>query len=757
MIAAFGGNRVAYHWEIVVRLRASIFVAAIAFVILSQPTQILELYLIDIEGVLGRQSSQATELTGALLAASPMAIPIGLCLFAVLAIWLAGVHLVSLAQGYQEWPGSKTLFANALVLATAVLPLVGIVTGLRLAAQVLLVEVGDGNELGRSLAFYTWSAFAFLVTVGCCLAMSQIFASAHVKRLANALFAPFGMIASLLTPIIIAGAILIWPISLPSAIGTIPLILLFIGVLALVLASSSHIYRRTGCPLTVIVVALGVSLAILGWNDNHRVDYTDGGPGRDFKFGFTQWFQQRGDLAYFAEKGLPYPVYIVAAEGGGMAAGYHLAALLAKLQETCPTFAQHVFAISSVSGGSLGAAQFAAQASTSINNVPWQPCRGTPIDSEYSRNAREFFRADFLSPLVAATLFPDLLQRVLPFPIAALDRARALESAFTARAADIWGERSNPFSKSVHKQWDPGGAAPVLLLNTTSIEMGARVTISPLVFRSTPTALDLDSLMCGDNPVKTVEMSLATSVSLSARAPWITPAGWLEKSDAWPAEICGQTPRQGNKEGGARRDRLYLVDGGYFENSGLETALEIAAKLRAHARDCQKTPSEAQCATAFQHGVEIRVIMVFTKDLYAEQFWGPFPDLSSSRPSEVWAPLKTLLNTGSARTRAVHSRQSHFDDDFNYVDASSDDEIITKLDRYRIPGEVILGTKELHHAMLDGTTFFLPLGWRLSRRSMVNIDASHSRATQLTFEIIQGELMGKDTTPIKRTPRGLAR
>jgi hypothetical protein len=127
-----------------------------------------------------------------------------------------------------------------------------------------------------------------------------------------------------------------------------------------------------------------------------------------------------------------------------------------------------------------------------------------------------------------------------------------------------------------------------------------------------------------------------------------------------------------------------------------------------------------------------------------------------SGPNELWAPLRTLLNTGSARTRAVHSRQSHFDDDYNYVDNLSDDNTIARLDRYRIPGEVILGTNELQHAVLDGTTFFLPLGWRLSRRSMDHIDANDSKATKLTFEIIQGELMGRDTTPTKRPPEGLA-
>src|SRR5262245_32767790 len=43
-----------YNWEIVVRLRPTIFVSLLALVILSQPTQIVELYLIDIEATLAR-------------------------------------------------------------------------------------------------------------------------------------------------------------------------------------------------------------------------------------------------------------------------------------------------------------------------------------------------------------------------------------------------------------------------------------------------------------------------------------------------------------------------------------------------------------------------------------------------------------------------------------------------------------------------------------------------------------------------------
>jgi hypothetical protein len=61
--------------------------------------------------------------------------------------------------------------------------------------------------------------------------------------------------------------------------------------------------------------------------------------------------------AYRQEKKL-YPLFIVAAQGGGFYAAYHSALSLARLQDACSEFSDHVFAISSVSGGSLGAAVF---------------------------------------------------------------------------------------------------------------------------------------------------------------------------------------------------------------------------------------------------------------------------------------------------------------------------------------------------------------------------------------------------------------
>ncbi len=56
----------------------------------------------------------------------------------------------------------------------------------------------------------------------------------------------------------------------------------------------------------------------------------------------------------------PYAVYVMAAEGGGIYAASAAAMLLARLQDASPRFAEHVFAISGVSGGAIGSTVFQA-------------------------------------------------------------------------------------------------------------------------------------------------------------------------------------------------------------------------------------------------------------------------------------------------------------------------------------------------------------------------------------------------------------
>src|SRR5207249_7499049 len=129
-----------------------------------------------------------------------------------------------------------------------------------------------------------------------------------------------------------------------------------------------------------------------------------------------------------------YPVYVVAAQGGGIYAAYHTAIFLARMQDICPSFRHHLFAISGVSGGSIGAATFVAALRALdrkiVDTVPdaptaapapspttYDPC---PAITQYNQEAalpssadspgplenavRKALRRDFLSPLVAAAL-----------------------------------------------------------------------------------------------------------------------------------------------------------------------------------------------------------------------------------------------------------------------------------------------------------------------------------------------------------------
>lgn len=87
------------------------------------------------------------------------------------------------------------------------------------------------------------------------------------------------------------------------------------------------------------------------------------------------WLNGRADKNYFEERKQPYPIFIISAEGGGLYAAHLAATFLSRALNRCPNFVQHVFAISSVSGGSVGAGTFAALTKAFAQNGPWQGCQ----------------------------------------------------------------------------------------------------------------------------------------------------------------------------------------------------------------------------------------------------------------------------------------------------------------------------------------------------------------------------------------------
>jgi hypothetical protein len=155
-------------------------------------------------------------------------------------------------------------------------------------------------------------------------------------------------------------------------LGSLAIFLLFLCVLLVALSVLQSWSDRIGVPLIFALLAWVVALALFDPGATHRASLVDtSGKGYGLvqvQYALLDWYRARKDKDAYQNE--PYPVYLIAAEGGGLYAAQFTAKVLARLQDRCPNFAQHVFAISSVSGGSLGASVFSSLARKYAPNGP---------------------------------------------------------------------------------------------------------------------------------------------------------------------------------------------------------------------------------------------------------------------------------------------------------------------------------------------------------------------------------------------------
>lgn len=489
----------------------------------------------------------------------------------------------------------------------------------------------------------------------------------------------------MLFPLVILASIVLLvrdPVHLPQALGALPIFSLWMVNLAVLAALFSRYYRIFGVPIIGTLAVLFVCFEIFGFSDNHEFRHT---PAANIQrptidTAFRTWLTSRNDVEAYKAAGKPYPVYVVAAEGGGLYAAYQTAKFLARMQDICPSFAQHVFSVSSVSGGSLGSAVFAGLTRADAANAAAKPCAATsPARGAMETRAERILSRDMLSPIVWGGLFPDFLQRFVPYPIPVFDRARALERAFEASWKFGAGTAPNPLVRSLFELCGANsdaclkGATPLLAFNVANIETGMQMVLSPLDFTSigqpwTSSAKAFDFFSTGVDPV---DIPLSTAIGLSARFPWISPAGWYAFVD--PSE-----KDQGNT---ARLRRMSFVDGAYVDNSGVATASKLAQSLaELHAKDPSLPP------------VEIKLIMISAAWIPFERFWMDEP--SNRKQSDVFAPLVAALATWQGRGFTTQ------------YDVSADPK----------PGFRIMEAGVYYNFLP------LPLGWQLSSLSREYID-----------------------------------
>jgi hypothetical protein len=439
-----------------------------------------------------------------------------------------------------------------------------------------------------------------------------------------------------------------FPVAFGQRVGS--MFILYVAAANAVFFGSAAVLLGRVWKLPLVTLAFACAAVFSYWNDNHAIRLAGGGPSDRrplLRAAFDEWLESRRKTW---TSSAPLPVIVVAAEGGGLRAAYWTAAVLSRLQDEEPRFARHVFAISGVSGGSLGSAVFAALVAEQGTGRAMTCPEVEPLDPAGEQNTKmgvlqrcadAALSRNFLAPVLAKMVAPDLLQWFLPFPVHALDRATALEDAWEASFRETTDSRR--FAAPFQELWQgPRGNVPALLLNSTHVETGRRVVHSHLRFgvEDIPDAHDFAVVMHTDIPWE-ADVPLATAAHDSARFTYVSPAGLMRAADA--------------------RERGHVVDGGYFENSGAETAFDLIRILRSR---CDENTS-------------VRFIVLYIGNDPARSYGQaraevgsiPAPPTASSL-GELFAPVRALLGTRTARGSLAleHLQTEVADHDFVDID-----------------------------------------------------------------------------------------
>lgn len=536
----------------------------------------------------------------------------------------------------------------------------------------------------------------------------------------------------LLTVALIAAvttAFLFSPVRLPQVLGVFGILAVFTICIVSFCIHLSLLTIKHEIPFLPIIFAWCLLLAFLDVNDNHSIRTmpaaSDGGGKADNSSlpprllagdAFVKWLQQPHRLNYAkarsGSEAKKYPVFIITAQGGGIYAAYNAGIFLARMQDLCPTFRNHIFAISSVSGGSIGAATFASalHAGDQTANAAIKarqlgsdgPC---PDLAEFLSGAHSIrdheaagrmeikvdsaLSSDFLSPLIAGTLFADFTQGFVPYPIGPFDRARTLEFALEDAVGKMYPDLASGKSKpnlakeDYQNHWSPDKAIPALLMNATDSGSGKRVLIAPFdLHKQNSAESDLCMLSAitleskgadTKSNAATPRFSLSTAAFISARFPWVTPAATIQTSNSCITQ----------------NNKVRLVDGGYVDNSGVESALDLAEEIKAFAKQAR------------QQNQDVPEFEIYLLSLSG----GGFPDHGAFSFNEIAEPIRALLSGRESRAYIALGR------------AASQSLTLAKQDE--LPSH--------SRANLNNHFYDLPLGWAMSAKTRAIIAQDSGR------------------------------
>lgn len=400
------------------------------------------------------------------------------------------------------------------------------------------------------------------------------------------------------------------------AIGSPALVLIALGSWTLFGSVVLTYWPRSGGWPSLALLPFALAFGLSFFNENH---YVAGygvpaatGPRPVFPDDLEAWNAARGVRG-------GDPVYLVAAAGGASRAAFWTGVVLTNLENQARLrgreFAGNVYAVSGVSGGSLGLAAFVAALAAERD-------AGADGSGPLAPRPTDFLARDFLAPAVGQMLYSDTIARFLPWPCIACDRSRGLEEAW----ARDW-QRHSPgqaswFTQPLRAADSMPGTLPRMIFNTTTVGDGRLVVQSDLHFVPT------DAYDVFDGTLDTARLTRAAAVHNSARFTYVSPAAAIRHAD-----------------GGAVWD--YVVDGGYFENSGVAVLNAMIGRLQAG------TPAQQQLARQI-------VVIVIENDPAGSAQWicDPKPQPRSRQlpiAMEVSAPPFALYQTRTARAHALEA------------------------------------------------------------------------------------------------------
>jgi hypothetical protein len=258
----------------------------------------------------------------------------------------------------------------------------------------------------------------------------------------------------------------------------------------------------------------------------------------------------------FADDLEPVLVVVVASGGGGQAAVWTSRVFegLASAGPWGERVLDSVGLVSTASGGSIGAMYW----------VDAYAPEGPPSDAATVDRLRHAAESGTLESVAWGIVYPDTLRVLAPvisqyaFPL--LDRGRAMDRVWNLRFGSTEAPTLASWSTGVREGW-----RPQLIFNSTAMESGCRVLLG--ADPDSPDAFAGAIVFPSDE----YDLEISTAARLSASFPYLSPAA---RAQVEVARAGTDHPLQARTCSDLDIGGQHLVDGGYYDNYGVVTAMQ---------------------------------------------------------------------------------------------------------------------------------------------------------------------------------------